>query len=255
VITIVYDTFMATAPNGRTITFSSRHSEKFEDYPLADVDRDPVFSDLFELCRSYTMTSKEAMFALYQAIAYVVKRNIPGDFVECGVWQGGSALLAALALARLGGPRRRIWMYDTFVGMTAPSPLDIDISGTPAQQYMDQYSDDGKWCYADLESVKQTFSKHAVPESDLEFVPGDVVQTLRERVPQQIAVLRLDTDWYESTRSELEILYPLLSTGGVLIVDDYGHWDGSRKAVDEFFADRPLLLNRVNYSVRVAIKN
>lgn len=91
----------------------------------------------------------------------------------------------------------------------------------------------------------------------LEFVIGPVEETLITKVPERIALLRLDTDWYESTRAELEYLYPRLVVGGVLIVDDYGHWKGARKAVDEYFAalgnDAPLL-NRLDYTGRMAVR-
>ncbi len=214
------------------------------------------------------MTGKEAMYGLFQAVSYVVSRAIPGDFVECGVWRGGSSLLAGLAFRDLEGESavrrtsnaattrnaRRLWLYDTFEGMTAPTPADVDIGGTSAQSYIDQFADEGKWCYASEQDVRQIFIDNGVDESRLELVKGDVCDTLRERKPDCISILRLDTDWYESTKVEMEELYPILSPGGVLIVDDYGHWAGSRKAIDEFFEADPILLHRTTYAVRTGIK-
>ena len=211
------------------------------------------------------MTSKEIMFATYQAAKYVAERGIPGDIVECGVWRGGSALLAGLAVRaaqeraprrRLWGLRRRkLWLYDTFEGMTAPTSQDVDLTGTAAAEYMEAYSDEGRWCYADEADVRWVFASEGFGPEDIEVVKGDVVQTIPVRRPDRIALLRLDTDSYESTKAELALLYPRLSRGGVLIIDDYGHWEGSRQAVDEFFASEPgLLLNRVSYAVRVAVK-
>jgi predicted O-methyltransferase YrrM len=89
------------------------------------------------------------------------------------------------------------------------------------------------------------------------FVEGDVVQSLKieSNLPESISVLRLDTDWYESTRAELEVLYPRLSPGGVLIIDDYGHWGGAKKAVDEYFRGRPKpLLQYTDYTGRMGVK-
>ena len=106
------------------------------------------------------------------------------------------------------------------------------------------------------EGVRKLLTGAGYPESRLHFVRGAVEQTLPARAPEQVAILRLDTDWYESTRHELVHLFPRLTVGGVLIVDDYGHWEGARKAVDEYFGAEhaPLLLTRVDYTGRVAIK-
>jgi O-methyltransferase len=260
-----------TSTSSRPVVYSTRHAAEIEDHPIDDIDSDPLFSEAFALSRQYTMTSKEVMYALYQAVRYVHDRGIPGDFVECGVWRGGSSLLAATTFLQLEAAQpmrapgflrrlrpaqdRRFWLYDTYEGMTVPTAEDVDLTGGSASDYIERYSDDGKWCYADLADVRNTLLGNGIPEDRVEFVKGDVLETLKTRVPRQAAILRLDTDWYESTKFELETLYPRLATGGVLIIDDYGHWQGSRKAVDEFFARRPpLLLNRTSYAVRTAVK-
>ena len=139
--------------------------------------------------------------------------------------------------------------------MTAPSAADVDVDGGQADQYIAEYSDDGKWCYASLQEVRDRFDRHGFGNK-IVFVAGDVAETLSTHPPAEpLAILRLDTDWYESTRLEMELLYPRLSNGGVLIVDDYGYWRGSRQAVDEYFArHRAPLLNRVNNQVRLGIK-
>jgi O-methyltransferase len=253
--------------NKRKVMYSSTHGAEIEDYPIADIDRDHQFIRLFDQAKHYTMTSKDVMFSTYQAAKYVESRGIAGDVVECGVWRGGSALLAALTMreVRAGrkrslvnkvlGARRKVWLYDTFEGMTAPTDKDIDVDGVQAGQYMDQYSDDGKWCYASIEDVTDIFEKNKFKKSEIKMIKGDVLKTLKTAAPKKISLLRLDTDWYESTKAELEILYPRLSVGGVLIIDDYGHWAGARDAVDEYFAKNPsVLLNRISYAVRVAIK-
>lgn len=224
---------------------------------------------MFDIAKPYTMTGKEAMYGLYSAVRYVAKRGIPGDFVECGVWRGGSSLLAALTFqefdtdsARARGffhsirkNPRRYWLYDTYEGMTEPSDVDIDLDGNTAKGYVEKYGDEGKWCYASHDDVRSTLVLNGVPENSIVIVKGDVVETLQRLHPKQISVLRLDTDWYESTKCELEVLYPLLSPGGVIIIDDYGHWEGARQAVDEYFCSHnKILLHRITYAVRMGIK-
>ena len=251
----------------RSIVLSSKHIAEISDLPVADIDRDSVFCELFGKSREYTMTSKEVMYSLYEAVRYVCERNIEGDFVECGVWRGGSALLAALAFSHFSSSARfswwrstrhripQFWLYDTFEGMTKPTVGDVDLGGNSASDYLDKFADDGRWCYATLDDVRETFKRHGIRDDAVNFVKGDVEHTLRKRLPKKISILRLDTDWYESTKLELEILYPRLAKGGVLIIDDYGHWEGARRAVDEYFTKHPFLfLNRTSYAVRTAIK-
>ncbi len=250
----------------REVAYSTSHRAEIEDYPIPDIDRNAEFLDFFARSRQFTMTSKEVMYSTYMAARHVVERGIPGDMVECGVWRGGSALLIGLAMLAAEGrsPRRgwlrrprprKIWLYDTFEGMTAPTERDVDLTGTAAATYMAEHSDEGRWCCADEADMRKLMALEGFGPGDIEIVKGDVVQTLRTRRPNRIALLRLDTDWYESTRAELEVLYPRLSRGGVLIIDDYGHWEGARQAVDEFFAREPgVLLHRISYAVRVAVK-
>jgi hypothetical protein len=238
----------------RDIVYSTKHQTELQDYSIADIDNDPTFTKLFRMSRDYSMTGKDAMFALYQSVRYVVESEVEGAIVECGVWRGGSALLAALTLRELES-ERPIFLYDTFEGMTPPSARDIDVEGGHADDYIERYGDDGKWCYAGLEEVEATFRQHGFG-AEVSLIKGDVANTLRTHAPSgSVSLLRLDTDWYDSTKLEMEILYPKLSVGGVLIIDDYGHWQGSRAAVDEYFAHtRRPLLNRVNNQVRLAIK-
>lgn len=238
----------------RTIVFSGKHQAKMTDTITPDMARDDEFMHLFEQVKPYTMTSVEALFALYSGVNYILDRKIQGDFVECGVWRGGSSLLVALILKQREITDRKVILYDTFSGMPEPTEFDVDKYGRTGFQMMEEYSDDIGWCYASLEDVQAVFQQYDF-QFPLELIKGDVLLTLPKRPSAPISLLRLDTDWYESTALEYEILYPQLSTGGVLIIDDYGVWAGSRKATDDYFnkVPKPLIV-RVDKEVRMAIK-
>jgi O-methyltransferase len=223
-------------------------------------DLEPEFLELHELCREHTMTSLERMYALWSATRYVAENGLAGDFVECGVWRGGSVMLMALTLLRLGDTSRDLWLYDTFEGMTAPNDEDVQVmSGRTASDILREHArtaDDPFWGVAPRAVVERNLHRTGYPFERFRFVEGDVATTLPETAPATIALLRLDTDWYASTRHELEQLYPRLVSGGVLIVDDYGYWRGARKASDEFLATlhpRPLL-HRIDYTGRICVK-
>ena len=207
----------------------------------------------------YTMTSPERLAALCQSIEYLVRAKIPGDIVECGVWKGGSAMAAALALIKFGDAERHLHLFDTFEGMTAPSDKDREVlTGRTATQVMsgtDKTTSD-LWAYSPLDEVTRNLALTEFPNERLHFVQGKVEDTIPRQAPATIALMRLDTDWYKSTRHEMEQLFPRLSIGGILIIDDYGHWQGSRDAVDEYIAKNRLrlMLHRIDYTCRVAVK-
>jgi O-methyltransferase len=212
--------------------------------------------EIFGVVQPFTMTSYERVLALIDSVQYIVLNEIPGDFVECGVWKGGSIMAAMLTLSRLGEERRKIWLYDTFEGMTSPKEVDISLTGEHAEKIYKEHQLSGNaWCGATAEEVRANLNQCDYPPNLIHFVVGPVEQTLLQRRPSQISLLRLDTDWYESTKSELEMLYPKLARNGVLIVDDYGHWAGCKRAVDEFFqgTHRRPLLHRIDYSGRLVI--
>jgi O-methyltransferase len=212
-----------------------------------------------EAVRPYTMTSVERIVALTQAVEYTHRTAIPGAIVECGVWRGGSMMAVARTLLEAGAADRDLFLFDTYEGMSAPTDADRDLDGQSASRLLDESSpdEDEVWCYAGTEDVRANVESTGYPAELLHFVEGKVEETIPDRAPGEIALLRLDTDWYESTRHELEHLYPRLSDGGVLIVDDYGHWEGCRRAVDEYFAaePNPVLLSRIDYAGRLAIKH
>jgi predicted O-methyltransferase YrrM len=225
----------------------------------ADMD-EADFRSIYRQCRPYTMTSAERMYALYQAVRYVVRVGIPGDLVECGVWRGGSAMLMAETLRRLGEPTRRLYLYDTYAGMTEPEARDVrPRDGLRARDRWaaGRTPTGNAWCLAPLAEVQQNLARTGYPVERIVYVEGKVEETLPATAPEQIACLRLDTDFYASTRRELECLYPRLVPGGVLILDDYGSWAGAREATDEYFAAHGSapLLTRLDGAGRLGIKS
>ena len=232
---------------------------ELSDNDLATIDE--ADREIVERALPNTMTGVLRLLGLVTSVRYVVKAGIEGAFAECGVWRGGSVVAMIQTLAELGVTDRDIYLYDTFEGMTEPTAEDtspMDGSATDAWQesggrpYQELFNSDA----FDEEIVRDNVLGTGYPAERIHFVRGPVEETIPGTVPDRLALLRLDTDWYESTRHELEHLYPLLATGGVLIVDDYGHWEGSRRAVDEYFsgAADPVLLNRIDYTGRVAVK-
>lgn len=209
----------------------------------------------------YTMTGHERMVALHRAVEYLETNKIEGDIVECGVWRGGSTMLVANCLKECGNEERNLFLFDTYEGMVEPSDLDVSFDKQKADgllQQVDKNEDGGNniWCYASIEDVQANLKTTGYNSAKLHFIKGKVEDTIPTDKIQKIALLRLDTDWYESTKHELEHLYDKLVTGGVLIIDDYGHWQGAKKAVDEFIRKRnlKLFLNRIDYTGRLAIK-
>ena len=199
----------------------------------------------------FTMTSPERIVAVCSAVKYVEANKIPGAFVECGVWKGGSSMAAALTFTE----PRAFFLFDTFEGMSAPTEQDRRAAdGQPASGILSAAGKSGRIrAYSPLEEVKHNMDSTGYPTTHVTYVKGKVEDTIPRSAPERISILRLDTDWYESTRHELEHLYPRLSPGGVLIIDDYGYWMGSRKAVDEYFGGS-VFLSRIDNTGRVAIK-
>jgi O-methyltransferase len=223
-------------------------------------DMEPEFIQIYERCRRYSMTSVERMYALFSAVKYIEQAQIEGDIVECGVWRGGSMMVVARTLMSLGSTWRDLFLFDTYEGLPRPDEeRDVDVWGNRAIDGWLPLSVDEErshWAEAGIEEVRQNLLLTGYPAERLHFVKGLVERTIPGSAPKRIALLRLDTDWYASTKHELEHLFDRLSLHGVLIIDDYGHFKGARDAVDEFLRGRqiPILLNRVDYSGRVGIK-
>ena len=216
--------------------------------------------EILEKVEPYTMTSPERLISLIRAVDYIIENGIEGDFVECGVWKGGSAMAMACTLQKHRISNRHIFLYDTFEGMSEPTSLDRSLDGNPAKALLENsQKEDARsvWCYSTLDDVEATMNATRYPKEYVHYVKGKVEDTIPSvALPEKIALLRLDTDWYESTKHELEHLFPHLQKGGILIIDDYGHWEGCQKAVDEYLRDNNinLFLTRVDYTCRLAVK-
>lgn len=209
--------------------------------------------------KPFTMTGYDRLHALIEAVRYTVRNGIDGAYVECGVWRGGSVMAIIRALQREAITDRDVFLYDTFEGMNAPGAEDVSVHGKPAEEELRETTRaEGAniWCLSPLEDVQTNVLRMGYPRERIHFVKGLVEETIPGTMPDRIALLRLDTDWYESTRHELEFLFPLLAPGGVLIIDDYGHWLGQRKAVDEYIAAHGLsmFMHRIDYTSRLLIK-
>ena len=223
------------------------------------VDFDPAAAATIRRVQPYTMTSPERLFSLVDAVRYISRTGIAGDVVECGVWRGGSMMATALTLMECGDLSRDLFLFDTFEGMAPPTERDVAIDGQLASKLLrshEKTESDSVWCYATLDHVRDAMTGTGYRTDAIHYIQGKVEDTIPLQAPSKISLLRLDTDWYESTRHELEHLFPRLVKGGVLIIDDYGHWKGAREAVDEYLSANKikLLLNRIDYTGRIAVK-
>lgn len=241
----------------RTIGYDVvRYAGAGSEYPP---DFTSLHSSIIRQVQPYTMTSPERLYALMEAVRYIVESGVPGGIVECGVWKGGSMMAAALALRELKCENRDLYLFDTFEGMPKPLAVDASLHGQQATDIFEALKigdDSSDYCRAQWHEVREALLSTGYPPEHISMVKGKVEATIPESAPQSIALLRLDTDWYESTKHELEHLFPRLSPGGVLIIDDYGHWRGCQKAVDEYFGKNGtrIFLARIDYTGRIGIK-
>jgi len=233
-----------------------RFGIEMSDYPPRDYTREDW--ELILSVKPYTMTSHARIHALIDAVRHVVKHDVPGAIVECGVWRGGSMMAAAKTLLASGAALRDLYLFDTYEGMPEPGAADFDLHGRHASGKFEAKRVAGLgWCEASLEDVEHNLRSTGYPADRIHFVRGRVEDTIPGVIPDRIALLRLDTDWYSSTLHELRHLYPRLSEGGLLIIDDFGHWQGSRQATEEYFAElgnAAPFLSRIDYTGRLAVK-
>ena len=219
-------------------------------------DYDDTAKEIIGQVRPFTMTSPDKLFALITAVRHVASTGLEGAIVECGVWRGGSMHAVARTLHSLGCKDRDLYLFDTFEGMTEPTEKDVSTGGRQASALLENSDRTARvWAVASIEDVQQGLDGLPYPPDRFHLVRGPVEETIPDQAPEQIALLRLDTDWYASTRHELEHLYSRLVPGGVLIIDDYGTWQGSKEATDEFMAtlDQPPLMLRAGRG-RIGVK-
>ena len=228
--------------------------------PLPDMDEETAAT--WAAVQPYTLTSAERIAVLCDLVRYLERAQVPGAFVECGVWRGGSVLAMIRTLLSLGVRDRELYLYDTFSGMPSPDSVDVDHHGTSAAEQHAWLARGvpvpKDFAYLPFDEVRALIAATGYPSDRVHFVKGLVEETIPAEAPEQVALLRLDTDYYKSTKHELEHLFPRLAPGGALIVDDYGHWAGSRLATDEHVRQLDergvhLFLQRVDYSCRLAI--
>lgn len=223
-------------------------------------DEEPAIKAAVARIKTHTMTSFERLASLWQQVRYLDRYDIAGAFVECGVWRGGSTGLMALA-HRASHPTatRELHLFDSFEGLPEPDAAvddqgSIDYAG----------AGDGKLrsvgkCVGTLDENRQLMEQMlAYPRNLLHYHEGWFQDTVPRDAPVlgPIALLRLDGDWYESTRICLDHLYDKVVRGGVVVIDDYGHYAGCKKAVDEFLQRRtePILLSHIDYTGRYWVK-
>lgn len=242
----------------KVVNFLLRILSKISDFKLVpkeekvSKDMDPRFNQIYLSCKDYSMTSLDRMYSLFKSVIYIVENDIQGDFVECGVWRGGSSMVIAKTLKMLNKQDRKIYLYDTFEGMPEPSLKDTKIRNSEdPKKIWETEKKKGGWCAVSLEEVRKNLQTTNYTSENLIFIKGMVEDTIPKTSPEKIALLRLDTDFYNSTYHEFVNLYPKLEKGGVLIIDDYGSWKGSREATDQYFLEKNLhpLLHRVDTGV------
>jgi len=229
-----------------------RRKLEIMNYPIDMEDGEKIYLK----CKDYTQTSLPRIYSLQKAVEYIERGNIKGSFVECGVWKGGSCMVMAYSLKKKS---RKIYLYDTFTGMTEPGKsdvftyIDFDAKNEWKKKQRKGYN---LWNYASLKEVKNNMDTTKYPKEKVIFIKGKVEDTIPEIIPNKIALLRIDTDWYKSTKHCLEYLYPKLVKGGVIIFDDYGHIKGAKKAIDEYFNENNIniFLNRVDDGYRIGVK-
>ena len=211
--------------------------------------------EIIKLGMQYSMASWERLYANLNSIKYLIKSEIEGSIVECGVWRGGSMLTMLKTLKQFSATNRDVYLYDTFTGMSAPSKEDGNFAHEKFKE-LQTGVEESNWCYADLNDVKSTIKLVDYPQEKIHFVKGKIEDTVPNTMPDRISLLRLDMDWHDPTLHALTYLYPKVEPGGVIILDDYGHWEGCKLAVDRFFEEMNIniLLNRIDYTGRIGIK-
>ena len=188
----------------------------------------------------HTMAKNGNLLNLHRLAGHVAAEKIPGDLVECGVWNGGSSAIMGKALMECGGLKgRRLWLFDSFEGVPKPGEKDGWFERT--------FYFKG-WNKGDIQHVREAFARLNVPMDNVRIVPGWFNQTLKSSAVERIALLHIDADWYDSVRDILEAFYERVVPGGFVVLDDYGSWQGCRSAVHDFISMHGLAVKIVRVS-------
>ncbi|MBS2038644.1 class I SAM-dependent methyltransferase [bacterium] len=180
--------------------------------------------------QAYTLIDQVGLDNIQRCLQQVVSANVPGDLIECGVWRGGSCIFMRGLLRALGERKRQVWVADSFEGLPQPDPEQSPFDAI-SHEFLKEIG--GLSC--SQEEVRENFRRFDLLDRQVRFLPGWFSDTLKEAPIEKLALIRLDADYYESTRDALEALYPKLSVGGFIIIDDYGSAGlGARQAVDDF---------------------
>jgi O-methyltransferase len=211
----------------------------FEDETVDPTDADlkpkPLDLELREDGRDWpvhaeTMIGMRRLQQLHDAVETVLRDEVPGDLIETGVWRGGAAIFMRGVLAAYGDRSRTVWVADSFAGLPKPDPATYPVDEGADFSHLEQLS-------IPLEEVQDNFRRYGLLDDQVRFLPGWFRDTLPSAPIERLAVLRLDGDLYESTIVALESLYPKLSPGGFVVVDDYAlPW--CKQAVDDFRSRR-----------------
>ena len=232
---------------------------RIDTYVEFPIDFNKTDIEIIKSVKPFTLTSIERRFALIQAVNYIIKNKIAGDIVECGVWKGGSIMAVTKTLLELKSYDKELYLFDTFEGIPKPTEFDVSYKDKLAiKEFEDQKIDNNSsdWLRIELDEVKKNVFSTGYNKEKFHFIKGKVEDTIPKNSPETISILRLDTDWYDSTRHELIHLFPRLVRGGIVIIDDYGFWRGAKKAVDEYFEENNILilLNRIDTTGVIGIK-
>jgi O-methyltransferase len=192
--------------------------------------------------KAYTMCDFERIKSLIDLSLYLNSRQVEGDFVECGTYKGGSAAV----LSRYMGSERHLYLYDSFKGM----PPTSDKDGAEAAKWVGEFQ-------GTVEDVREAMKLVSTDDSRYTIIEGWFENTFRETLPEKVAFLHCDADWYNSVTLVLDTFYPLISEGGCVVLDDFGYWEGCREAFYDFCVrhnEKPLL-ERVGVSQAYWIKH
>jgi len=223
---------------------------------LKSIDNEEWKKEIAYNCSPFTVTQLPAVLDLIDTVEDIILNDIPGDFVECGVFMGGSCMIIAEVLKHYN-VNRTIWLFDTFDGVPMPSEHDVTPEGESLKDWYKNKKLDtnnkSTWCYSALDDIKENFTECNY-KGDTKFIIGKVEDTIPNNAPDNISLLRIDVDLAESTRHVLDHLYPILVTNGHLILDDYGHFPAVKETVDDYFKNDPKTLQEITYTVRHIIK-